>query len=106
MGHTMGVSTMIGAEGSLTKGAIIAEAKYTAQVEITKSFDLSWGSSNTWEQESETVFEQSVTEETTYKATFPVAMGKTISMCQPQGWVGNFKVYSSFFKAVEGTSCN
>ena len=46
-----------------------------------------------------------MTEETTYKASFPVQKGQTVSMCQPQGWVGGFKVYSSFFKAVEGPSC-
>merc|ERR1712038_45618 len=85
LSHTMGVSATIGAEYELQTPI----TRKMAYAEITTSFEHSWGSSNTWTQESETIFEKSAKEETSYKAKFPVAMGKTISMCQPQGWVGN-----------------
>lgn len=107
-GGTSGYGLTAEMTSSLEISQSTSESVYESNSESTSgstSSSISNSRSNTWSQEASTTFEKSVTEETTYTASFPVGMDQTISMCQPQGWVGDFKVYSSFFKAVEGESC-
>ena len=72
------------------------EASMTTGFEVSSSFSWTEESSSTFTKDSEEG----------QSATMTVKAGKVSSMCQPQGSIGEYKIYSSYFARFSGTTCS
>jgi len=72
-------------------------------MKTTLETSMSAGETYEWSNESTNTFEETANTENV--ATFTVSPGRISTICQPQGYVGDFVVYAAYFKRVEGKNC-
>jgi len=104
--NTKSSSTTAATEFSLTIGISATAGDPLDIAEVTTSMETSMGRSHSWTNEQSSTFEQSASTSETLEVSIEVEPGQVSTVCQPQGQVGNFVIYSSTFKRVSGYSCD
>jgi len=104
--NTKSSSTTAATEFSLTIGTSVTASDPLGVLEATSSMEASMGFSHSWSNEQSRTFKQNASTSKTHEVSIEVEPGQVSTVCQPQGQVGNFVIYSSTFKRVSGYSCD
>lgn len=104
--NTKSSSTTAATEFSLTIGTSVTASDPLGVLTATASMEVSMGFSHSWSNEQSRTFKQNASSSKTHEVSIEVEPGQVSTVCQPQGQVGNFVIYSSTFKRVSGYSCD
>jgi len=103
IGKEKSSSNSKGGSTSWEFGYNVGFEKDTKFMKMTLEQSMAYGESYEWSKENSKTFSE--TADISVTGTFTVNPGEIASICQPQGSVGEYVIYSSYFKRVHGTDC-